>query len=282
MIRDLIGLQEPIMKHISTVLVNTRYAPDVQMGYQLAASLNGLLEGFQGKALQDTAAIGTNLYNGLAHNKSYVITNTNQVLMLATRNTAASIDANTGIVQADGSAKRGGLLLKTTLIDACGLVLAQDDALWLHSKSNFEVAFGIEALSGEAMTAGKIQLGVAGELAATAAQIGVAPSANGYFAIEISNNQMRIVGSDGTTAVASPWVKIPTLPNVLKLRYFANNSRREAELLINHQPVTHVRLPDNWNTGLQVCCRVGTTGAVATAMGVELAGVMATLPNIGD
>lgn len=282
MIRDFIGLQEPLMKHISNLLVNTGYAPDVEVGRQLGALANGLIEGFQGKALQDTAAIGTNLYKGLAVNKSYVVTNTNQVLMLATRNTGASIDAEAGIVLADGSKKRGGLLLKTTLVSGAGIVLAQDDALWLHSKNNFDVSFGIESISGQDMDNGTIQLGLAGELEADADTVSEVPSDAGYFAVEIKSKMMRLIGKDDTTAVNSPWVRLPSFPCVLTLRYAASNKRREVELLVNHQPMTSMRMPDAWDSGLQICCRVGTTGVVTTAMGVELSGLIATCPNVAE
>jgi len=282
MIRDFIGLQEPLMKHISTLLVNTGYAPDVEIGRQIAAMASGLIEGFQGKSLQDSAAIGTNLYKGLAANKSYVVTNTNQVLMLATRNTGASIDAESGIVLADGSKKRGGLLLKTTLVSGAGMVLAQDDALWLHSKNNFDVSFGIESVSGQDMSNGTIQLGVSGELEADADTVSEVPSDSGYFAVEIKSNMMRLIGKDDTTAVNSPWARLPVFPCVLTLKYSASNKRREVELLVNHQPITSMRMPDAWDSGLQVCCRVGTTGVVTTAMGVELAGIVATCPNLSE
>jgi len=240
MFRDLVGVQEQIANKIDAVLLERKAHADCRIGRQISAMANGFQEDFLGKVLIEDADFSARSLVAAAAT-DYILSNTSKHFMVSTG--AANIGATAGLIEPDGTTRRGLLRLSLGNAVSTGMGFHQEDVFWLHGKQNFEIKIALDDCDGLDLprAQGSFHFGVC-DATTGGVTVLTAPATN-YVYVEITDKLARVVGRSGAGTVTSPWVPFD-FPNgriVVGLLWGAN--ARTAHFTINDKVITSVQLP---------------------------------------
>lgn len=259
-------------RHLSSATNGPSYP-----GLVLDALCNGVLENFQGKILNDGAA----LTQVVAAASTNTIVNAAQYMQVDAA--AANIAADAGIPDASGTTSRGVLRLATDGVGAGAVALHQNDLLWINAGTNFTFGFEIANMVGQGQlnTVALAQIGVmsakgANLLLMNSLEGGVAnrPGAQ-YLFVEISNGKARLVVGNATAAAYSGWVQLPARSVSFTVHY--NATAKIANLLMDSRFVTSLSATQ-LTQSLQVFARAGHVGA-GDPLQIDLDTVLVSIPR---
>jgi hypothetical protein len=267
------ALQRDAMdRHLSSATNGPSYP-----GLVLDALCNGLLENFQGKILNDGAA----LTQVVAAASSNTIPNAAQYMQVDAA--AANIAADAGIPDASATLSRGALRLGTDGVGAGAVALHQNDLLWINAGVNFTMCFEVTNTVGvsQVNTVALAQIGVmsakgANLLVMNSLEGGVAnrPGAQ-YLFVEISGSRARLVCGDATSAVYSGWTQLGSRQVSFRIDYVA--TAQTANFSVDGKFVSSVSA-SKLTQALQVFARAGHVG-VGTALSVDVDTLMVSIPR---
>lgn len=284
MFRDLIGVQEQIANKIDAVLLERKAQADCRIGRQMSALFNGFQEDFMGKVLIAEANFSARSLVA-AVSSEYILSNCSKHFILET---GTDTHAEAGLVEPDGTTRRGLLRLKLDNAVSAAMGFHQEDVYWLHGNQSFEIKVALDACSGLDLPAseGAFQFGVMEEGTNGVTTVADVPSVD-YAYVELTAGKARIVASDDGGTASSPWVKFD-FPNgriVVGLMWGAQG--RTLHLTINDKIVTSLQIAAAdtiVGNKLQLFGRVGHTATYTTTAGgnplhVDIESIQAIMYN---
>jgi len=254
---------------------------------QLAAMTNGFCEGFVGRVFYAATAFGTAVQAVATASTTWIMQDTSKPFVVVTDATGAAADA--GCPDAVSGSTRGILRLAVTDVASNGVGFHNRNANWITPDADFQVSFEVAALSnaGYGGAISLAHLGVMGDAATNflvvdnmESNLTNAPSAD-FVAIELSNNQARLVTVVAAAAAYSPWVELDlTGANILTIDYIAGAKR--AALFVNGVERTSVSRAAALGA-MQLFGRVGHTASYVLAthapLVLDIDAIVATVPN---
>ena len=260
MFRDLIGVQEQIANKIDAVLLERKAHADCRVGRQISAMANGFQEDFLGKVLIEENDFSARSLVAL-QNSDYILSNTSKHFMVSTA--ATNIGATAGLIEPDGTTRRGLLRLSLGNAATTAMGFHQEDVFWLHGNQNFEIKIALDTCSGLELPIGQgaFQFGVCAALTGGVTVL-TAPSAD-YCYVEIVQGLIRIVARSGAGVVVSPWSPFSYPDGRIVVGLLWGASGRTAHVTINDKTISSLQIPEtNTIVGktLQLFGRVGHSG----------------------